>query len=75
MKSEKWKSEKWREKREKKEKFFKKVAKTFENRNGDTVPLQHQKTTHQASKRDAARCKRQRTKVRVGKAQNAKYKI
>ena len=57
------------------EKKLKKVAKTFENRNGNVVSLQHQKTTHQASKRDAPRCKRQRTKVRVGKAQNAKYKI
>jgi len=44
-------------------KKLKKVAKTFENRNGDVIPLQHQKTTHQASKRDAARCKRQRSKV------------
>ena len=44
-------------------KFFKKVGKTFENRNGNGVSLQHQKTRHQASKRDAPRCKRQRTKV------------
>jgi hypothetical protein len=43
--------------------FPEKLAKTFVNRNGDTVPLQHQKTTHLASKRDAASCKHQRSYV------------
>jgi len=51
-------------------KFLKKVAKTFENRNGDVVPLHcekqhtmHRSAMQQAENGNAARCKRQRSKV------------
>ena len=45
--------------------FRKNVGKTFENRNGDVVSLQHQIKTHHVAKNNAPCIEAQRSKVQM----------